>query len=57
MNLLLYVPLIGLITVGIIVSPILYCYCKKEEKNDDENEKMKLIKSQPKLKKYDPLLI
>ena len=57
MNFLLYVPFIGLFTVGIIFPTIFFCYCKNDENNDEKNEKIKLIKSQPKFKMYDPLLI
>ena len=59
MYFLLYVPLIGLFTIGIIFPTILVC-CYK---NNENNENIKLfetdneINTKNKIKIYDPLLL
>lgn len=62
MEFLLYVPLIGLVTIGILFPSILVCCCKNNEKienieNNENNEKTKLNEKQNKIKFYDPLLL
>ena len=62
MYFLLYVPLIGLFTIGIIFPTILVC-CYKNNENNENNENIKLfetdneINTKNKIKIYDPLLL
>ena len=56
MEFLLYVPLIGLVTIGILFPSILVC-CYKNNENNENNENNKLIEKQNKIKFYDPLLL
>ena len=55
----LYVPLIGLVTIGIIFPSILICCCKNNENN--ENNKLfdpdNVINAKNKINFYDPLLL
>ena len=56
MEFLLYVPLIGLFTIGILFPSILVCCYKNNEKNEN-NEKTKFNEKQNKINFYDPLLL